>query len=88
MNNENVISLYVASFPEKILGWIRLHKEHWGVLESPIPYTPTSITRGKLEYFAKVLLDKNNIQINYNGKICFNPNTNGIIQNLEKFLNQ
>ena len=33
MNIENELSIHVSSLPEKILGWNRLHKEHWGVLD-------------------------------------------------------
>ena len=88
MNIENELSIHVRSLPEKILGWNRLHKKHWGVLASPIPYTPSSIVRGKLEYFAKVLLDKHNIPIKYDGEYCYNPNTIEIINNLQNFLNK
>ena len=46
---------------KKLLGFIRPFKESNAVYESPIPYRPTAIVKGKLQDWAKKLLVRENI---------------------------
>ena len=46
-----------------LLGFIRPNKHRDAVLKAPIPYRPTAIVRGKLQDWAKKLLEENGIKI-------------------------
>ena len=47
-----------------LLGYIRESSHRDAVLQSPVPYRPTAIVRGKLQDWAKQLLQENDIRIN------------------------